>query len=113
MADKCVHGAIVRGLRRRVPDLDLITVDEAGLATTPDPDVLEWAATHGRVLVTQDVNTLIGFALDRVRAGQPMPGVVVCGKSVTIGQAIDDLELIACCSDPDDFRDQVKFLPLS
>jgi hypothetical protein len=112
-ADQCVPGAIVRGLRRRLPGLDLVTTEEAGLPiTTPDPDVLRWAAEDGRVLVTQDWNTLIGFALKRVKAGQPMPGVLVCGKGVTIGLAIDELELIACCGDPEDFRDQVRFLPL-
>ena len=112
-ADKCVHGAIVRGLRRRVPDIDLVTVDEAGLdQTTPDPEVLEWAAGGGRILITQDENTMVGYAWDRVKASRPMPGVLVCGKGVTIGQAIDDLELAACCGAAEDFRDQVRFLPI-
>jgi hypothetical protein len=111
-ADKCVHGAIVRGLRRRVPQIDLVTADEAGLAKVPDPDLLEWAAKQNRVLITQDWNTMIGFALDRIAAGQAMPGLIVCGKGVTIGQAIDSLELAASCGVPEDFKDQVRFLPL-
>ncbi len=60
-ADRCVHGGIISGLRRRVPGIDLVTVEEAGLAdNTPDPKVLGWAAREGRVLITQDWNTLIG-----------------------------------------------------
>jgi hypothetical protein len=112
-ADRCVHGDIVRGLRRRVPGIDLVTVDEAGLdKRTPDPEILEWAAKEGRVLITQDENTMVGYAWDRVKAGQFLPGVVVCGKGVTIGRAIGELELIGCCGAPEDFKDQVQFLPL-
>jgi hypothetical protein len=36
---------------------------------TPDPDVLEWAAREGRILLTHDVNTMLGHAWDRVRLG--------------------------------------------
>jgi hypothetical protein len=111
-ADKCVHGGIVKSLRERVAGLDLVTVDEAGLAKATDPDVLEWAAAQGRVLVTQDWNTMIGYARDRVRDGKPMPGLLVRGKGATIRQAVEDLEVIVCCGDPKDFKDQVKFLPL-
>jgi hypothetical protein len=111
LADKCVNGRIVHGLRLRVPEADLVTADEAGLATTPDPDLLEWAAAQGRVVITQDVNTLVGFANARITAGEPMPGVIVCGRKVTIGEAVDSLEL-ACYGTPDEFKNQVRYCPL-
>jgi predicted nuclease of predicted toxin-antitoxin system len=111
-ADESLHGHIVRGLRRYEPGIDLVLVEEAGLRGSTDPDVLAWAATEGRVVVTQDENTMIGYAYDRVKAGLPMPGVVVRGKGVSIGQAIDDLLIIASCGTVEDFKDQVKHLPL-
>jgi Domain of unknown function (DUF5615) len=111
-ADEDVHGDIVRGLRRRVPNVNLLTAQEAGLQGRPDPVVLEWAAAEGRVLVTQDRRTMVGHALTRVGAGLPMPGVLVRRKRTTIRQIIDALELVACCGIPEDFRDQVQFLPL-
>ncbi len=111
-ADADLHGDVVRGFRRRRPDLDLVRAQDALPPGTPDPDVLEWAAAEGRVLVTQDVNTMVGHAWARVRAGLPMPGVLVCGPTLTIGQAIDELELAADGGEPEDFRDQVQFLPL-
>ena len=110
--DADVHGAVVRGLRRSVPEIDLVTAQEAGLRTALDPAVLEWAATDGRVLVTQDQNTMIGYAYDRVRAGLPMPGLLVIGGGVTIGQAINELAVVAGCGLPEDFKDRVQFLPL-
>jgi hypothetical protein len=111
-ADEDVDGKIIRGLRRRMPDIDLVTVVEAGLMSSPDPVALEWAAKEGRVYITQDESTLIGYAWARVSAGQPMPGVIVRGKKVTIRLAIDELLVVAGCGDAEDFKDQVQFLPL-
>jgi hypothetical protein len=111
-ADESLHGDIVRGLRRHDPGLDLVTVQEAGRRGSTDPDVLDWAATDGRVLVTQDERTMIGYAWDRVKAGQPMPGLLVRRKGTTLRQAIDGLLLIAHCGVAEDFRNQVRFFPL-
>ncbi len=58
--DESRHGDIVRGLRRREPDIDLVLVEEAGLRGSVDPDVLGWAAAESRVLITQDENTMVG-----------------------------------------------------
>jgi hypothetical protein len=110
-ADEDVNGKIIRGLKRRMPDIDLVLVREAGLEGRPDPVDLEWAAKEGRVFITQDESTLIGFAWDRVRGGLPMPGVIVRGKKVTIRQAIEELLIIAACGRAEDFKDQVQFLP--
>lgn len=111
-ADEDLHGAIVRGLRRREPTIDLIRVQDVHPPRTPDPVVLDWAASEGRILITQDESTMVGFAWDRVRAGLPMPGVLVRGHSISIRQAIDDLLFIAQCGTAEDFKDQVRFLPL-
>ncbi len=43
-ADESLHGHIVRGLRRREPGIDLVSVKEAGLRGKTAPEVLEWAA---------------------------------------------------------------------
>jgi hypothetical protein len=64
------------------------------------------------VVVTHDVNTLIAAALARVRAQQPMPGVVIAGQELAIGGAIDDLALIAICGTPEDLQGQIWYLPL-
>src|SRR5262245_2013804 len=111
LADLDVHGDIIRGLVRRVEGLDLLLVSELDLPSTDDPDILEWAAAEGRVVISQDKSTLVGYALERVKAGEVMPGVIMCGNA-TIGQAIDDLELIACAGTPEDFDNPIMYLPL-
>ena len=89
---------IVRGLLRRNPKLDIIRIQDVGLSGADDPSVLQWAADQGRVVITHDISTLAKHALDRVVAGQPMPGVFEVRSIAPIGQTIDDLILLAECS---------------
>jgi predicted nuclease of predicted toxin-antitoxin system len=71
-----------------MPDLDIIDARDVGLAQTPDPVILQWAADNGRVLVTHDKRTMRNFAIQRVNAGLPMPGVIVVHQNIPIGPAI-------------------------
>jgi predicted nuclease of predicted toxin-antitoxin system len=112
LIDEDVHGDIVAGLRRRQPALDVVRVQDVGLAHTPDPVILEWAAQQGRVVVSVDKKTLAVDAWARVARGLPMPGVAILRILLSIGQAINELELIALAGNPEDLRDQVVYLPL-
>jgi hypothetical protein len=98
--DEDFNNDIVRGLLRRQPALDLVRVQDAGLAGEPDPVILEWAARQDRVLISHDVTTLTRHAYDRVRAGQPMPGLFEVAQTIPHARAIEDLLLIAECSRP-------------
>jgi predicted nuclease of predicted toxin-antitoxin system len=88
----------VGGLQSRFATLDLVRVQDIGLASVDDPTILEWAAREGRILLTHDVATMIRYAYERVRAGLPMPGVIEVSLAISTGRAIEDLLLIAECS---------------
>jgi hypothetical protein len=45
--DEDFNNRIVRGLLRRQPDLDILRVQDAGLAGKKDDEVLAWASTEG------------------------------------------------------------------
>ncbi len=111
LIDENIDDNIIDGLRRRQPSLDIVRVQDVGLRQTPDPLFLEWAAQAGRVVVSNDKKTLSRDAWDRVAQGLPMPGVALLLPRLTIGQAIDELELLATASEPVDVKDQVVFLP--
>ena len=111
-ADENFNHNIIRGLLRRNPYLDIVSVQDAGLSGADDATVLEWAAQEGRVLLTHDVSTMPRYARERVRAGKPMPGVFEVSRKVPIGQAIEDLLLIAECSQEGEWEGQVRYLPL-
>ena len=111
LSGECVHMGIVRGLRRREPTLDIVTVREVGLDNTPDPDILEWAATEGRVIITGDVNTLIGFARGRVQLKRPMAGVLALRQHASMGRLLDDILLLAECCTSAEVEGQIIFVP--
>ncbi len=111
-ADENFNNDIVRGLVRRKPDLDLVRVQDAGLSGADDATILAWAARQGRLLLTHDVSTLTKYALARIAAGQPMPGVFEVSTSVSIGRAIADILLIVECSSAGEWEGQVRYLPL-
>jgi hypothetical protein len=112
LTDEDVHGDIIDGLRRRQSAVDLVRVQDVGLSHTPDSDILEWAAQQGRVVVSVDKKTLAVAAWDRVAHGLPMPGAAILRIVLSIGQAINELEIFALAGNPDDVRDQVVYLPM-
>lgn len=97
---------------RSVPHLDYLLIPPAGLEGSPDPQVLEFAASVRRVLVTHDLRTIPKHAYERVKAGQPMPGVVAVPDDLPIGRAIEDLTLIVECATQAEVESLVIYLPL-
>ncbi len=65
LSDEDFNRRIVRGLRRRLPRLDIVRVQDVGLITRPDTEVLEWAANENRVVLTHDVTTMSKHTLRR------------------------------------------------
>jgi len=86
VSDENFNGDIVRGLLFRLPDLNLVRVQDVGLEQAIDPVVLAWAAQDDRIIVTHDRATLPHFAYERVVAGEPMPGVFVINDRLPVGQ---------------------------
>jgi hypothetical protein len=111
-ADENFDNDVLHGLLLRNPALDIVRVQDVGLAGAVDPIVLEWAAKEGRILLTHDVKTMPRHAYQRVAAGQPMPGVFEVGHSVSIAQAIEDLLLLAEYSQDGEWEGKVLYLPL-
>ncbi|MDT4954720.1 MAG: hypothetical protein QOH63_2515 [Acidobacteriota bacterium] len=110
--DEDFNNRILRGLFRRNPKLDIVRAQDAGLRGLGDDKVLEWAATDSRVLLTHDVTTMKQFVDERLAAGLPMPGVFELAQDVPIGQAIEDILLLAECSFEREWEGQIQFLPL-
>jgi predicted nuclease of predicted toxin-antitoxin system len=102
LADENLNNQIVRGLFRRNPTIDLVRAQDVGLGGVDDPTVLAWAAKENRVVLTNDVATMMDFAYE----------LFEIGRKVAIGLAIEEILLIAECSLPGEWEGQVRFLPL-
>lgn len=112
-SDADVHGEIIRGLHRRLPEIDLVRAQDVLPEGTSDPEILAWAAAENRILITNDRNTMVGFANARVAAGLPLPGLIATTNEQSIGWAIEDILLLTECMPEEEIRNQVVvFLPL-
>lgn len=112
LADENFNARITRGLRRRVEAIDIVNAQDVGLSHASDSEVLEWAAAEDRVVLSHDVNTLVGIAIERVKLNSPMAGLLIVGAHVEIGAAITDLVLIAEHALDGELRGQIWYLPL-
>ena len=112
LADENIDPDLVLGLRRKVDDVDIARVQDVGLRTLNDPEILQWAADQGRILISHDLKTMPGFAGERLAAGLPMPGVILLRSTISIAQALDELTAIAGASGADEWNNQIAYLPL-
>jgi predicted nuclease of predicted toxin-antitoxin system len=112
VSDENFDGDILRGLFRRRPDLDVVRVQDVGLRSTPDPAILEWAASEGRILLTHDRETVPGCVARRIEAGHPTRGVFLVSDQMPIGQTVEEILLSVECLTDEECRDVVRFFPL-
>ncbi len=112
LTDEHIDTDLIRGLLAREPRLDILRIQDLGLSSARDQELLTHAALDGRVMVTHDRNTMTRHAYERVRAGQVMPGVIVVDDRLPIGRAIDDLLIVAVYSADGELADQVVYVPL-
>ena len=74
LADENFNGDIVRALLLRQPELDIVRVQDVGLAGVDDPGILDWAAANDRIILTHDRATLPDYAYERLAAGERTSG---------------------------------------
>jgi len=112
LADENFNGDIVRGLLRRQPDLDLVRMQDVGLAGADDPDVLAWAAENNRIVLTHDRATMSDYAYERVAAGEKMAGVFILNDRFPVGRAIDEILLLVACTEQAEWSGRAVRVPL-
>jgi hypothetical protein len=101
--DEHVARAVAIGLRRR--GIDVLTVQEAGLAGESDQNHLAFADAQGRVTFTQDEDFL------RLHAqGITHSGIIYGSRRMAVGDVIRGLMLISNVLTPDEMRNHVEFL---
>ena len=108
--DHHVHIAITDGLRQR--SVDVITAYEDNAAELDDEPLLARATQLNRVLFSQDVDLLV-ITERWLRTNRAFAGLIYAHQlSITIGQAVRDLTLIAQIFEPEEMCNHIEFLPL-
>jgi hypothetical protein len=112
LADHDLNEHIIDGVGRREPALEFIRARDVGLSDKPDSEVLAFAASNGLLVISHDVNTMPAQAYARIAASEPMRGLFMVRQTQPIAAVIDSLVLIWSASEAEEWRNQVRFLPL-
>jgi hypothetical protein len=111
LADENLDQDIVAGVLRREPEVDFELPQGLIPEGMKDPDLLALAASLGRILVTHDVRTMPRHFGEFI-ARNECPGIVLIPRTITIGQAIEELLLIWHLSEPSEWTNLLRRLPL-
>jgi predicted nuclease of predicted toxin-antitoxin system len=107
--DVQVRREVTEGLRSR--GVDVMTAQEDKAAELEDSDLLDRATVLGRVLFSQ-ADDLLRLATRRQHTGEYFAGLIYSHQlSITIGQCVDDLELIAKATEPEEWINYLAYLP--
>ena len=112
LADENFNNDILRAVLRAYPDLDVVRVQDTPLVGADDPTLLAETARRGAVLLTHDVHTIVKYAYECVKSGLTMPGVIEVDNELPVGQAIDERIVIIGIGQPEDFDNQVHYVPM-
>lgn len=112
LTDEDFSHSVIRGVRLKLPDIDLITVQQAGLRTASDGRILKFAADTGRVVLSHDENTMIAAASLRLRDNLPMPGLLLAPQQTPVGRLVTAVILVATCSRENEWQNRIEYLPL-
>jgi hypothetical protein len=109
-ADADFNYDIVSGVRRRVPEIDFRTAEEADLKGLPDDEVLSIAAQDGRILVSHDRRTM-PLAFANLIQQSTSPGLMIISQNANLAAAIEDLILVWAASDAEEYVNIIRELP--
>lgn len=109
--DVHVRRAVTVALRLR--QVDVLTAQEDGSAELDDAQLMDRATKLGRVLVSQDED-LLREGAERLSAHQGFSGLIYAHQlRITIGQMVEDLELIAGATSREEWWCRIEYLPLA
>jgi hypothetical protein len=109
-ADVHVNQRVTDGARAR--GVDILTAQEDGRRRDADDVLLLRASALGRVMVSQDQD-MLAHASRLIGTGVEFAGLIYAHQlHITIGQFVDDLELLCLVEDPPYMRNRIEWLPL-
>jgi hypothetical protein len=110
-ADADLNEVVIVGVRRREPEIDFQTANEAGLSGLGDFEVLQVAARDNRIPVSHDFKTMPA-AFARFLNEHSSPGVFIVPQSMGFHSAIEGLVMIWAPSDAAEWSNRPCRIPL-
>jgi predicted nuclease of predicted toxin-antitoxin system len=103
---------IMRGLKNRRPEIDLVVGQDVGLDETSDFDVLAWAAREDRIVLSHDRRTMTAAVKTRLRLELPVLGAIIVSRRCDVNQAVEEILIGVECSRPEEWTDRTLMIPI-
>lgn len=96
------------------PELKVYVVgdDPAPPKGTPDPDILNWLEANDCLLITNNRASMPVHLQSHLAQGRHVLGIIQLPKRASMGTILDDVLLIGTASLPNEYLDQIVYLPL-
>ena len=113
LLDENTSHIIQDGLKRRQPEVEIRGIGGEGVPplSTKDEDILKFLEREGYILVSSNRSTMPVHLREHLQKGRHIPGILLLRPRASYKQIIDTLELICLASVPEDFQDQIKYIP--
>jgi hypothetical protein len=115
LLDENVEPAYAAQLRRQAPTLQVRMVGEPDTPPrgTLDPEILVWCELTEFILVTNNRRSMPIHLHDHLSEGKHIPGIFILNPTLSMGETLRDLILIAGISFTHEYQDRIEYLPLT
>ncbi len=110
-ADADFNETIVKAMLRREPSINFQTAYIANLAGLTDIEVLQKAASEGRLLVSHDRKTMPFHFAEFIRT-ENSPGVIIVPQKLPIATIVEDLLIIWMATEAEEWTNRIIVLPI-
>jgi hypothetical protein len=110
-ADEDFNENVVQAVRQYNRSIDFQTSSEVNIKGLSDLEVLAFAASEGRILVSYDRRTMPHHFADFITT-QTSSGLVIISRNVLLSQAVDELILIWEAPEAEEYIDRVVTIPM-
>ena len=113
LLDENTSHVIRDGLKRKQPEVEVRVIGSEGVPplSTKDEDILKFLEREGYILVSSNRSTMPVHLREHLQKGRHIPGILLLRPRASYQQIIDTLDLICMASVPEDFRDQITYIP--
>jgi hypothetical protein len=117
LLDENVREILWRAIQRRNvredPPLDAVRVGDVSALPlgSSDSEILLWAKTENRILVSRDSKSLTKVLSQHLGAGHHCPGIFLVRRQVRMQPILDFIFEAANSSSPSEWRDRIEYIP--
>ena len=111
VTDENISRQLVTALRRHIPHIDVVRIQDVGLQSASDEVILDWAQREDRIVITQDRATISPLVKQNLAEDLPVPKVLIIRRHAQVRDVLEMIEIILNVSLPTDWQYPLRWIP--